>query len=167
LIPWLAVAAIFAAPVAFATDNPGVSDVRGDSTQGYPDIESASVAVDAETVTWTVTAYNAFALAKAPCIVIKSFQPAGAQWLVCGTANKGFGFSSSGVFGRGGGFAGTAVVSRLKGRPSTVVYEVPRKYLVIEQAHKGLVWYAESLGSPTTHVLDQAPDGAGVKLPFG
>ena len=156
------------ASAALAVASPTVNDPRGDSSGGYADIKSVSVVVSSQWVTWTITAYGSFALRGAPCVVVETVRPAGVQWLVCGNAGSGFGVSTRGTaYGVGGGYAGKAGVSRLKGSPSTVVYRVPRQTFVrLKPAPKGFAWHAESLNQATGQLYDRVPNRSAVALPL-
>ena len=170
--PALLVAAVAAGCLtsfAFGATGPIITDPRGDSSQGYPDIKSVSVATSAQSVTWTVVAYSPFSLANAPCIVVQSVNPSTAQWLVCGNAGNGFAVSTRGKpYGVGGGYAGKAGVGRLHGDASTVVYRVPRQtFFAIKPAPKGYAWQAQSRNQSTGTIYDRAPDRSSDILQLG
>jgi hypothetical protein len=146
-----------------------VADARGDSSPGHVDIKSVTVAGTEATITWTIVAYGSFATAKAPCVDIVSVLPGGLHWAICGTAGKGFGIDTSSPYPRGGGYSGTASVSRPN--PATVVYRVKRAYITkggtLKPQPHGYAWQAQVRDQPgcMPRACDSAPDATRVALP--
>jgi hypothetical protein len=146
-----------------------VADAAGDSKPGHADIKSVTVAGADATFTWTIVTYARFTTAKAPCVDIVSVQPGGLHWTICGTANKGFGVQTSSPYPRGGGYSGTASVSRPNS--TTVVYQVRRAYIMpggtMTPKPHGYAWQIEVLDQPACvpTACDRAPDATRVPLP--
>ena len=116
-----------AAETAPGTTPRTVTDRAGDGKAGPVDIKSASAQLSssAQFDVWTVVSYKPFTTRQAPCIDVTTVHPSGIEWSICGTAAGGFGLSTSKPYPAGGGYAGTAAVSRPNN--STIVYRVPRK----------------------------------------
>jgi hypothetical protein len=146
-----------------------VVDPSGDSSPGHADIKSVTPAGEGATVTWTIVTYGNFATAKAPCVDIVSVQPGGLHWTICGNAQKGFGIQTSRPYPRGGGYSGTASVSRPNQK--TVTYKVNRGYITagttLTPKPHGSTWQVQVLDQPACvpSACDRAPDGKPVPLP--
>ena len=146
-----------------------VVDPRGDSKSGHADIKSATSTGTAATITWTIVAYGSFATAKAPCVDIVSVLPGGLHWEICGTADKGFGIDTSSPYPRGGGYSGTASVSRPNS--TTVVYRVRRAFVTAGASLKpqphGYAWQVQVRDQPgcVPKACDSAPNAKHVPVP--
>ena len=145
-----------------------VPDASGDGRPGHADLKSVTPSSTPTTLSWTIVAYGSFATAKAPCVDIVSVQPGGLHWTICGTANKGFGIETSSPYPRGGGYSGTADVSRPNS--TTVVYHVKRAYITAganlkPQPHL-YSWQVRVLDQPGCNpaACDSAPDGARIQV---
>jgi hypothetical protein len=152
-----------------STADTPMADSSGDSRAGHADIKSVTLTGTDGTVTWTIVAYGHFATAKAPCVDIVSVQPGGLHWTICGTAQKGFGIDTSSPYPRGGGYSGTASVSRPNS--TTVVYRVRRAYITAGATLKprphGYTWQVQVRDQPgcVPRACDSAPDATRVGLP--
>jgi hypothetical protein len=146
-----------------------VADASGDSRPGHADVKSVTVAGTDATTTWTIVTYGIFATVKAPCVDIVSVQPGGLHWTICGTAQKGFGIDTSSPYPRGGGYSGTASVSRPN--PTTVVYRVRRAYIragaTLKPQPHGYTWQVQVRDQPACvpKACDSAPDATRAPLP--
>jgi hypothetical protein len=146
-----------------------VADASGDSRPGHADIKSVTRAGTDATITWTIVAYGSFATANAPCVDIVSVRPGGLHWTICGTAQKGFGIDTSSPYPRGGGYSGTASVSRPDS--TTIVYRVRRAYITAGATLKpqphGYTWQVQVRDQPAClpSACDAAPDATRVALP--
>jgi hypothetical protein len=127
--------------------SPKIDDPSDDNTAGHADIQSIAAVKAAGQITWTIATYNSVTEFTAPCVFVKSVDPAGLKWSIC-RLSKGAAppcytsVSSSRPYPAGGGCSGPASI-RLVGT-KTVVYTVPltmfRKW---KPAPHAIVWRAE------------------------
>ncbi|MDX6697873.1 MAG: hypothetical protein QOE65_1270 [Solirubrobacteraceae bacterium] len=144
---------------AHAVVTKSITDRKGDSRTGFPDISSASVRTTPLYVTVTVHAYKPFGVAAAPCASFTHKRPAvGDEFVVCGDGSvQDF---------QHGRTAGRARVSQPA--PDTVVYVVSRATL----RHPSLIgWAIQVRGGRADacirrfhDVCDAAPQGPGARV---
>lgn len=124
-----------------------IHDPQGDADSGHVDIATIGMATGSGRITWTIGTYTSFTKYTAPCVFVKSVNPAGARWSICrlssGAAPPCYtSISTSAPYPRGGGCSGPAVI-RLVGT-KTVTYTVPLSMCTkFKPAPHTIEWRAE------------------------